>query len=66
MIARGLVVKKIRCPVTKAECPLHDMSSGGRHWCDDEGDPSTYEVCPRPKKAAKARKNSLARESERV
>lgn len=41
------------CPVTKEFCPLHDVGSGNRHWCDDKGDPSEYEVCPIPNKAMK-------------
>jgi hypothetical protein len=54
---RKLVPKILKCPVTKKECPLYDQSSGGgRSWCDDEGDPYTYEVCPIPSKAKKAEK----------
>jgi len=30
----------LTCPVTKKPCPLHDIGSGNRHWCDDRGDPS--------------------------
>lgn len=27
------------CPVTKKFCPLHDIGSNKRHWCDNQGDP---------------------------
>jgi hypothetical protein len=47
---RFLQPKKIVCPCTKQVCPLHDQSSGGRDWCDNNGDPSGYERCPIPKK----------------
>lgn len=42
------------CPVTKKFCPLHDIGSNKRHWCDNQGDPEEYEICPIPKKAAEA------------
>jgi len=48
--------RKIVCPCTKKVCPLHDVGSGNRQWCDDEGDPHTYERCPIPKKARQAKK----------
>jgi hypothetical protein len=47
------------CPVIRKPCRLHDMSGGKRHWCDDEGDPTTYEVCPRPKKAGLSYEDSF-------
>jgi len=44
---------KIVCPCTKIDCPFHDQSGDGRDWCDNEGDPSTYERCPIPNKMKK-------------
>jgi hypothetical protein len=48
------VISTLICPCTKEECPLYDKSSSGRDWCSDDGDPSTYERCPIPKKAKRA------------
>lgn len=45
-----VIIYVIVCPCTKEPCILYDISSSGREWCDDEGDPSTFERCPIPKK----------------
>ena len=38
------------CPVTKEDCPFYDQSGSGREWCNGNGDPSEYEICPIPNK----------------
>lgn len=42
------------CSKFKIYCALFSSSTGGREWCDGEGDPGRYEICPIPQKRAKA------------
>ena len=49
-LVRG-IVKCIHYEGDKDDCPLHDMSSEHRHWCDGNNDPEDFERCPIPNKA---------------
>ena len=53
-----ITVKRLVCPCTKKPCPLHDIGSGERHWCNDNADPRDFERCPIPKKVIGLRKSN--------